>query len=124
MEEIGISKLNKDAQSLFDHLFYDKIILLETTQKREQRDIGKQMEIKNKRDEILTFIERNPNSEFDIRVLKKNSEDKEDHRVSLVVRNYKDKPETRIARFVIVLDYYFNSVIFYQWSLNNILIKI
>lgn len=122
MNEVGISSINKDAKSLLSHLFYDKIIQLGS--KSDQIPVAKQMEIKKIRDKVFTFIERQPNSEFEVRLLDKNTDNKEDYRIALSFRNYKETPETRVNRFLIVIDYVMSSITYYQWAINNVLIDI
>jgi len=122
MNEIEVPSINKDAKSLLSHLFYDKIIQFGT--KTDQIPVAKQMDIKKVRDKIFTFIERQPNSEFEVRLLNKNTDDKDDYRVALSFRNYKDAPEVRVNKFLIVIDYVMNSVTYYQWAINNVLIDI
>jgi len=123
MNEIDVININKDAKSLLDHLFYDKIIQF-GSKKSEDTHFIKQVEIKKLRDKVMTFIERNPNSEFEVRLLSKNTDDKEDFRVSIAFRNYKNEPETRVHKFLIVIDYVMNNITFYEWAINNVLLSI
>jgi hypothetical protein len=123
MNEIDVVSVNKDAKSLLDHLFYDKIIQF-GSRKNEDTHFVKQVEIKKLRDKVVTFIERNPNSEFEIRLLNKNNDNKEDFRVSLIFRNYKNEPDSRVHRFLIVIDYVMNNATFYEWAINNVLLSI
>jgi len=119
-----ISKMNKDASNLLESLFYNKLIKLETDVKKELPAFSKQVEIAKNRDEVIHFIEHNPHSMFDVRVLHKNTEDKEDFKVSLLFKNYDVESDKRPHRFMIVIDSAFNNVSYYEWSLNNILLPL
>jgi len=125
MNETHPVKLNKDAESLLNHIFYDRIITLGSkTKDGGTISIEKQIELKRMKDTVLTFVERNVDSEFDIRILHKETEDKENFRVSLTFRNFKEQPENRVNKYMIVLDHSLSSVTFYQWAINNVLIFI
>jgi len=105
-------------------LFYNKLVKLETDVKKELPAFSKQVEIAKKRDEVIHFIEHNPHSVFDVRVLNKNSEDTGDFKFSLVFKNYDTESERRPNRFMIVIDSAFNNVSYYEWSLNNVLLPL
>lgn len=123
MNEPVISKVNKDAQNLLDHLFYDKIVRIESDSK-ERISFSKQAELKKRKDEVNTFIERNPYSNFEVRVLHKEAEDKETYKVALSFSNYKETTDKRPNSFLIIIDAAFNSITYYQWSLNHILLPL
>lgn len=125
MNEVSKIQLNKDAESLLSHIFYDRIIQIGSKNNDNTSvPISKQMQLKNLKDEILTFVERNPDSEFDIRILHKDTEDNENFKISLIFRNFKEVSESRMNKFVIILSHNLSSVTYYQWSLNHILILI
>lgn len=123
MNEISSPKLNKEAEHLLSSLFYNKIIQLEDDSKK-MIVFSKQAEIKKIQDEVNTFIKRTPYSDFEIRVLEKGTDDNDKFKVSLSFKNFKELTDKRPSRFLIVIDSAFNTVTFYQWSLNNILMRI
>lgn len=121
------SVLSKDAQLLLKNLFMNKLVQLES--KSEKGIVfSKQLEIGKLRDKVDAFIERNPFGKFEIRVLDKHTENIEDYKYALVVKNYKhEESESRVVRptlFIIVIDNAFDTVDFYQMSLNNILMPV
>lgn len=121
------SVLSKDAQLLLKNLFMNKLVQLES--KSEKGIVfSKQIEIGKLRDKVDAFIEKNPFGKFEIRVLDKQTENIEDYKYALVVKNYKyEDAEKRVVRptlFIIVIDNAFDTVDFYQMSLNNILMPV
>jgi len=124
MNQINLKETNREASFLVDDLFYNKIVKLEEIS-NVASTLAKQMQLKKLKDDVVSFIERNPNSMFEIRLLKKNHEDPEDFLIAIAFPNFKvEEKETRISRFVITIDYNFNSINYYEWSINKILIKI
>jgi hypothetical protein len=117
------SKINKDAKSLLSHLFYDKIIQL-GAEAKHQIGFGKQLQINKLKDEVELFIEHHPYSEVEIRVLEKGTDDNDNYKVSLSFRNYKEKTDKKPGKFLIVIDNAFSMIIYYEWSLNNLLMKL
>jgi len=118
-----LSKVNKDAKSLLSHLFYDKIIQL-GAEAKHQIGFGKQLQISALKDKIELFIERHPYSEIEVRVLEKGTDDNDNYKISLSFKNYKEKTDKRPDRFLIVIDNAFSIVVYYEWSLNNLLMEI
>ena len=127
MSEItSLKNKNKTASLMLSHLFHDKIIQLEANSK-EKISFSKQSEIMKKHDEILKFVEKRPTSSFELRVLNKNSSDKEDYSVGISFTNYEKKDKTdpvNSGKFMIVIDAAFNTVSYYEWALNNVLLSL
>lgn len=114
--------MNKTAKSLLKHLFYDKIVQLEVESK-ESMTFSKQMEIKHLNDSVELFVEKNPNSNFEVRVLEKNAENNEDYKVALSFKNYNKKDEKSFIvppkELLVVIDNSYSSVSFYAWSIDG-----
>lgn len=124
MNNIISNKLSKDSKSLLNSLFDSRIIALETS-KDKIPTFSKQLQLKKLRDEVELFIEKRPNSEFEIRVLDKQAEDNEDYRLAVIMRNYKSKDmDKKPNRFIISIDNSFDSASYYEWALNNVLIQL
>lgn len=121
MNQINLKEKNKEACFLIEDLFYNKIVKLEDISNKPSI-LGKQIQMKKIKDEILSFIERNPNSIFEIRLLRSTNQD--DFLVSITFPNFVEQEESRVSRFVITIDYSFNNVSYYEWSINKVLIKI
>jgi hypothetical protein len=117
MNEISI---NKEAYKLLNSLFYNKLVPLEHSML-----LSKQLVIKKIQDKIEIFIERNPYGQFEIRVLNNNTVDIEDYKYALVIKNYRHEDKGRKSNlFIITIDAPFDSVTFYQMSLNGLRIEI
>lgn len=124
MNPLVTSKLNKETKSLIEHLFYDKMIQLETEAKNLP-SFSKQVEIKKTQDKVSKFIDDNPYSNFELRVLYKNTEDRDNFKVAINFSNYNNLiSEKKPSNLMIIVDSSFNNVEFYQWSLNNILLPV
>jgi hypothetical protein len=117
MSEISV---NKEVLKLLGSLFYNKLVPLEHTM-----HLSKQLVIKKIQDKIEIFIERNPYGQFEIRVLNNNTVDIEDYKYALVLKNYVHEDKSRKSTlFIITIDAPFDSVTFYQMSLNGIRMEI
>jgi hypothetical protein len=119
-----VSTLNKEAQLLLRNLFYNRLVQLET-KSNESIVFSKQMEIKKLQDQVERFIETNPDGKFEIRVLEKNTENIENYRHAIVIKNYRHDDEVkRVTLYFIVIDNAFDSVTFYQVALNGVVLSI
>ena len=124
MSEESKSSLNKEAELLVRNVFHNRMIQLESKVK-EQIVFSKQMEIKKLQVKVETFIERNPNGIFEIRILEKNTTNMEQFKFALVVKNFNHADlEKNPTTFFIVIDNTFDEVDFYQLSINGVVMPI
>jgi len=124
MSEESKSPLSKEAELLVRNIFHNRMIQLES-KAGENIVFSKQMEIKKLQVKVETFIERNPNGIFEIRILEKNTTNKEHYKFAVVVKNFKHANlDKNATTFFIVIDNAFDSVDFYQLSINGVIMPI
>jgi hypothetical protein len=121
MNDISISK---ESLLLIKDIFLNRIIQLESKSK-ERIVFSKQCEIQKIKAKILIFIEKNAYAKFEIRVLEDNTENIENYKYALVVKNYKHEDKDRKSNmFIIAIDNTFEDAKFYQVALNGVTLSV
>jgi hypothetical protein len=122
-----MNEINKSAHLLFKQMFSNKIVQLESEAARKESNgaFTRQLDISKLKNKIELFIEQRAFGKFELRVLEKNADSIESYKYALVVKNYeKEIKDKHTTLFIITIDSSFTEVLFYQMSINNVIVPL
>jgi len=120
MNDIQLPSVNKEAKLLLSNIFFNRQIQLESVSK-ERMVFKTQMVMRSVQDKVEHFIKSKPNGIFEIRVLEAGTDDMDNFKYALVIKNYKKEQKNSILYFIIISNTFSpNDVTFYEMSSNGV----